>query len=75
MMLYWEFLQAYIAISESIIVKEHRWVLMIQIAIRCVSFDGQVHAICILFFKEEQVLWCYEGVKWLLSFYNTSFNP
>ena len=39
-----------------------------------VSFDGQAHAICVLFFKEEQVLWCYEGAKCLLSFNGTSIK-
>ena len=46
---------------------------MIQIAIR-MSFDGLACAICALFFKEEQVLKCYEGVKWLLSFNGTSMK-
>ena len=57
MMLYCEFLQAYIVISKSIIVKELKWVWMIQTAILggC-PFDGQAHAICVLFFKEEQAL-------------------
>ena len=38
------------------------------------SFDGQAHAICVLFFKGKQVLWYYEGVKWLLSFNGTSIK-
>ena len=74
MMLYWEFLQAHIVMSESIIVKELGWVLMIQTAIRCMSFDGQACAIYVLFFKQEQGLWCYEGVNWLLSFNGTSIK-
>ena len=71
MMLYCEFLQAYIVISKSIVVKEFKWVLMIQTAIKiCVLWwAGACHLV--LFFKEEQVLWCYEGVKWLLSFKGT----
>ena len=34
----------------------------------CMSFDGQVHAICALFFKGEQELLFYNCVKWLLLF-------
>ena len=32
----------------------------------CMSFDGWVCAICVLFFKGEQVLLFYNCVKWLL---------
>ena len=74
MMLYWEFLQVYIVIPKSIIVKDFRWVLWSKLFSRHVSFDRQAHAICVLFFKEEQVLWCYEGVKWLLLFNCTSIK-
>ena len=34
----------------------------------CMSFDVQAHAICVLFFKGEQVLLFYNCVKWLLLF-------
>ena len=38
------------------------------------SYDTQAHAICVLLFKEEEGLSCYEGVKWLLSFSGTSIK-
>ena len=34
----------------------------------CMSFDAQVCAICVLFFKVEQVLLMSNCVKWLLMF-------
>ena len=40
MMLYIKFLQIYILISTSIIVKSFRWFLMIQLLSRHMSFDG-----------------------------------
>ena len=52
-MLYRKLLQIYIVISKRIIVKYFRWFLMIQLLSRCMSFDGQVHAICVLCFKRN----------------------
>ena len=51
MMLYRKFLQIYIVVSKSIIVKYLRWFLMIQLLSRHKYFDGQVHAISVLCFK------------------------
>ena len=68
MMLYWEFLQVYIVISKSIIVKDFRWFLMIQTVIKtCVLWWAGVCHLCVVLQKEWS-LWCYEGVKWLLLF-------
>ena len=53
MMLYRKFLQMYIVIPESIIVKYLRWFLMIQLLLRCMFFDGQACAICTLCFKRN----------------------
>ena len=68
MMLYWEFLQVYIAISKSIIVKCFRWFLMIQTAIKMhvLWWAGMCHQCTVL--QKEWLLWCYEGVNQLLSF-------
>ena len=68
MMLYWEFLQVYIVISKSIIVKCFRWFLMIQTAIKTCDlwWMGSCH-LCIVL-QREWWLRCYEGVNWLLSF-------
>ena len=68
MMLYWEFLQAYIVISKSIIVKCFRWFLMIQTAIKThVLWWAGACYLCIVLQKEWS-LWYYKGVNWLLSF-------
>ena len=68
MMLYRKFLQIYIVIFESIIVKYFRWFLMIQTAIKThvLWWAGTCH-LCIVLQKEWS-LWCYGGVNWLLSF-------
>ena len=53
MMLYRKFLQIYIVISKSIIVNYFRWFFMIQLLSRCMSFNGQARAICVLCFKRN----------------------
>ena len=60
MMLYWEFLQVYIVISQSITVKDFRWFLMIQIVIKMhvLWWKGACH-LCIVLQKEGS-LWCYK---------------
>ena len=77
MMLYWEFPQVYIGISNCIIVKNVRWFLVIQTVIKtCVLWWAGMCHLCILLQKEWS-LCCYEGVKWLLSFKKVSLiiNP
>ena len=72
MMLYCEFLQVYIAISKSIIVKGFRWFLMIQTVIKMhvLWWVGVCH-LCIIP-QREWSLWYYGGVKQLLSFKGSS---
>ena len=49
MMVYWEFLQVYTVISESIIVKDFRWFLMVQTAIKmCVPWWVGTCHLCIV---------------------------
>ena len=51
MILCWEFLEVSILTFESIFVKQFWWFLMIQLLSRHVSFDGEKHAICVLWIK------------------------
>ena len=45
-----------------------------KLLLRCMAFDAQSHAICVLLFKVEHVLFMSNCVKWLLSFEGTLFN-
>ena len=65
MILCWEFLEVYILMFKSIIVKQFWVFLMIQLLSRCVSFD--ICHLCIMN-QRGKLIWCWIGVNWLIVF-------
>ena len=68
-MLYCEFVLSYIVVTKGIIVKRAEMGCDDPILLYGhVSLDVQAHAICVFFFKVENVLLMSDCVKWLLLF-------
>ena len=59
----------YILMSKSIIVKQFRWFLMIQLPSRCMLFEGYMCVICVLFIKG--IRYCDVGMV-LIGYYHSN---